>query len=272
MEQSPFWQARLKRKWADHRIGEAIANWNEFLKTDFCELRVEPDPEFGGEIIRIHSFRPLPPWIVLAVGDAIHNLRASLDYVLSELLQWKDTRRGFPMGETRDELESSFRTEGLEPCAVCGRGAKGKGRNAPIEEALPGFGRMLVDEIRPYKAANGFLWPLNKLDVRDKHRLIAPVVSVQKITGIGAVDDNGNRMIDCTARVGSGGIGRVITFGAGGVKIEDKGKAAADILFDEAGIVERLGVFETLANMAQAVDETIDLIASTATKKGWITG
>lgn len=269
MSKKPFHQARLKREWAHHRIREAIYHWNAFLKSDFCEIRVEPDPQGAGDHLRLHSTKSLPGDLILSIGDAIHNLRASLDYVVSELLGWGNTRLTFPMGETREELESSFRTAGLEPCSLCGRGGKGKGRNAAIELALPGFGQMLVEDIRSYKAANGFLWPLNKLDVRDKHRLVVPVLNVYEVTGINVVDCNSNRMTNLTAGISGNGSLHVAHFGAGGLKVEDYGKLSARILFHEPGIIEGLSVFETLANMEQAVDEAIDRIANFALEAGW---
>ena len=269
MDTPVFHQARLKRKWADFRIAEAKRYWNWFLESNFCEIRAEPDPESGGDMLRIHSLEFPPGNLVFCIGDAIHNLRASLDYVVSELLGWKNTRLTFPMGETREELKASFRTEGLEPCPACGRGGKGKGRNAAIEMAFPGFGEMIVKDIRPYKAANGFLWPLNKLDVRDKHRLVVPTVTLQEITGICAVDANNNRVVNMTAGIDAGGVARITQFGAGGLKIENYGKPTAQILFNEAGVIEGMGVFETLANMAQAVDGALKRITDFALEVGW---
>lgn len=250
-----FQQARLKHVWANQHINRLHAFWKAFLETDFCHLAVEDQPD-GGQLLRIVSVEALPGELVLSLGDAIHNLRSALDYTVSELLGWKDTRLTFPMGEEREELISSFRTE---PEVVAGK-TKGKGRNAAIEAAIPGIGRFIVDEIRPYKAAGGFLWPLNKLDGRDKHRLLIPVLIPQSIGGINVVDQNNNRMTNCGASVGAGGAVNLVAFGAGGVQIESYGKPTAEIFFNEPGIVEGQPVFPTLLQMSQAVAEAISLI------------
>jgi hypothetical protein len=249
-----FDNARLKLEWARHHINQLHAAWQAYLKTDFCELRVEDDPA-GGQVLKIVSIKPFPE-IVLILGDAVHNMRASLDYTISELLGWKDTRLTFPMGEDREELVDSFRTE---PVVINGR-TKKKGRNAAIEVAVPGIGQFIVDKIRSYRATDGALWALGKLDGRDKHRLLLPIVVPQSISGINAIDKNNNRMTNCYAEVGAGGTAKLVSFGAGGVKIESYGKPTAEILIHEAGIVENQRLFPMLVEMAQTVAQTIDLI------------
>lgn len=250
-----FQQARLKLEWAKAHINQLHAHWEAFLKTDFCQLVLEDEPD-GGQTLRVVSLNPLPAQLVLILGDAVHNMRCALDYTISELLGWKDTRLTFPMDEGRDELEASFRTK---PQVVAGRTVK-KGRNAAVEQAIPGLGKFITNEIRPYKAPDGFLWALGKLDGRDKHRLLIPVLVPQSITGINAVDQNNNRMTNCTGTVGPGGTLNMIHFGAGGVKIESYGKPTAEIFLNEPGIIEGQPVFPALIQMAQAVAETIDQI------------
>jgi hypothetical protein len=250
-----FANARLKLEWARHHINQLHALWQGYLEMDFCELQVEDDPA-GGQTLKIVSIKPFPGEIVLTLGDAVHNMRAALDYTVSELLGWKDTRLTFPMGEDREELIDSFRTE---PETVNGR-TKKKGRNAAIEVAVPGIGKFIVETICSYKSSKGFLWALGKLDARDKHRLLLPVVVPQSIGGINTIDKNNNRMIDCYAEVGAGGVARLVTFGDGGLKIESYGKPTAEIFLHEIGIVEHQRLFPTLVQMSQTVAQTIDLI------------
>ena len=260
----PFFQARLKHIWANEHINQLHLIWQEFLKTDFCHLSVEDNPDGTGQSIRVTSVEPLPAELLLALGDAIHNLRCALDYLVSELLGWKDTRLTFPMGEERDELVDSFRTQ---PEMVAGK-TKGKGRNAALEMAVVGIGEFIVNEIRPYKAADGFLWALGKLDARDKHRLLIPVLVPQTISGINAVDANGNGVWDCTVTIGPGGTST--PFGLGwGVKLQNYGKPTAEIFFNEVGIIESKRVFPTLFKMSQAVAETINRIEEFAIANGW---
>ncbi len=261
---SRFYQAKLKREWANKHINQLHATWEAFLKTDFCQLRLE-DHSDGGQALRIISINPLPAELVLLLGDAVHNLRAALDYTVNEVLGWRDTRLTFPMADDREELITSFRTK----AELVGGKTKKKGRNAAIEVAAAGIGKFIIDEIRPYKSGNGFLWLLNKLDGCDKHRLLIPVLVPQSITGLNVVDKNNNRVANITATVGPGGMADLIHFGIGGVTIEHYGKPTAEIFFNEAGIIEGQPVFPTLLQMSQAVSETINRIDAFLTSIGW---
>lgn len=260
-----FQQARLKHEWANHHISLLQSAWQQFLETDFCTLALESDAKGTGQVIRIKSISPVPTEFELYIGDAVHNLRCALDYTVSEILGWKDTRLTFPMGETREELVNSFRTE---PEVVDGK-TKGKGRNAAIEVAINGIGAFIVDEIKPYKASGGLLWPLGKLDGRDKHRLLIPTLVPQTIGGINAIDANDNQVIGGSATVGPGGVSNFVGFGAGGVKILSYGKPTAEIFLNETGIIEGRPILPTLIQMSRAVTETIDRIEEFATSSGW---
>nr|WP_315053043.1 hypothetical protein [uncultured Brevundimonas sp.] len=250
-----FQQARLKLVWADHHIGQLQAIWDAYCKTDFCKVVIQDHPE-GGQEIRIVSVDPLPAEMVLTLGDAVHNLRSVLDYVVSEVLHWKDTRLTFPMGETREELVSAFSVERGEPCAGCGRGSR-KGRYAAVETAIPGIAAFIIDEIRPYKAADGLLWPLNKLDVRDKHRLLIPVLVPQTITLFNVRDKNNNSIGRATVSIGPGGSQGLMRSDAGGIKVERYGEPTAEIFLNEPGIIEGQPLFPTLLNMSKAVAQTV---------------
>ena len=255
-----FGQAKLKLIWANQHISQFHALWRGYLESDFCKVSVKEDPKTGSQSLWVESLEPTPAELVLLTGDAIHNLKSALDYVIGELLGWRDTRLTFPMAETREELVSSFSTNGIPGCPHCGRGAKGKGRNAAIEIAVPGIGQFIANTIRPYKAANGFLWPINKLDVRDKHRLLIPVIIPQTVTGICLSDNNNNVVESGTVKLMPDGVVNFAEFGHGGMKVDSYGKATAEIFFNEVGIIEGQAVLPALINMSQAVAETIGSI------------
>lgn len=248
-----FQQARIKLQWSNVRINELHAHWQSFLETDFCKLVVE-DHADGAQSLKVVSVEPLPHEMPLILGDAIHNMRCALDYALAEILGFKDTRLTFPMGETREELVATFRT-GSE---VIGNRTVKAGRNASVERTIPGIGAFFADSIRPYKGSGSLLWELNKLDGRDKHRLLLPVLIPQTISGINAVDRNNNRLQNCSGTVGAGGVVNMVLLGAGGLKIESYGKPTAEILIDEPGIIQCAPVLPILVQMGQAVAKTLD--------------
>src|SRR5690606_34368145 len=143
-------------------------------------------------------------------------------------------------------------------------------RNAAMEMAINGIGEFIVDEIRPYKSDDGILWPLGKLDGRDKHRLLIPGRAPPTTEGINVVDKKDNRMINCTARVSAGGVGNIANFGAGGLKIESYGKPTAEIFLNEPGVVEGERMFPTLVQMSQAVAQTVSRIEEFALSSKWV--
>lgn len=50
-----------------------------------CEVRREPADTPGTVAFRLHVVRPVPAELSTAIGDALHNLRSSLDSVAYEL-------------------------------------------------------------------------------------------------------------------------------------------------------------------------------------------
>jgi len=251
-----FFHARLKLVWANTHINQLHTVWQAFLKTDFCRVSVEPNSDGLGESLCVLSTDALDGRIPLIIGDAVHNLRCALDFAINEILEWKNTRITFPMGETREELLSSFRTE---PEVIDGK-TRGKGRNAAIEVAVPGIGEFIVNEICPYKFSDGFLWPLGKLDGRDKHRLLIPVLVPQSITCYNVTDQNNNSIAKATGTVGAGGKVNLAMMGAGGVKVERYDPPTAEIFFNEIGVIEGAAVLPTLIEMSNAVSETLGRI------------
>lgn len=263
----PFGQARLKHEWANHHINQFHAAWQRFLKTNFCELIMEENSD--GCFVRAVSKGEIPAEIPLTIGDAVHNLKCALDHTISELLGWRNTRLTFPMEETREKLVATFSAEGAEPCPQCGKGGK-KGRNALIEIAVPGIGEFIADKICPYEEAGGFLWPLNRLDNRDKHRLLIPVVVPQTIRNVFITDDRDNTIEIGEMPIGPGGVIHLAAYtGRPDVKLQCKAEPTAEIFFNEPGAVEGEAVLPTLVNMAQAVSKTIDRIEEFALSVGW---
>jgi hypothetical protein len=248
-----FGQARIKVDRANEHINQFREHWEGFQETEFCRIVVKNDPE-GSQSIIVEPTDILPAHLVLCSGDAIHNLRSALDFVISEVLGWKNTRLAFPFHESRKSLEDSFRTV---PEVIDGK-MRGKGSNAPIEEAVVGLGKFIVEEIKPYREADNFLWTINALDRIDKHRLFITVVSPFKLQGFRAVDDYDN-VFGGEARIIDDKV-VMIQSSQGGIRLEDSGKISAEILFNELRVIEQKPVLTTLLSMRDAVAETINRI------------
>lgn len=256
-----FGQARIKLDRADQHIQNFQVFWEAFLKTEFCTLRLKDHPE-GGQLIQVEAMNIMPAEMALIPGDAIHNMRCALDYIIAEILGWREFRLAFPFDEERDRLIDSFRTV---PVIRGGKTVK-KGRNARIEEALPGFGKFIVDKIRPYRDAGNPLWIINELDRRDKHRLLIPVIIPQTLEGYRAIDDYGN-VYGGKATIDAGVV-NLAHSRPGTIKIEDYGRISAEIFFNEVGLIEQQPVIPTLTNMREAISEAIKSIEEFVTATG----
>jgi hypothetical protein len=114
------------------------------------------------------------------------------------------------------------------------------------------------------------LWPLGKLDGRDKHMFVIPVVIPKTLSDVQAVDDN-NNVYNMTGTVNPGGKVTMFNFVGGmpGLKIKDYGKPTAEIFFNEVGIIQGQPVLPTLVQMAQVVRETLDRLSDYVIAAGW---
>jgi hypothetical protein len=111
------------------------------------------------------------------IGDAVHNLKCALDHVWVETLtrlipakNWGKTK--FPVFATRDNLEAAL-------------------RNLKIEVSSPYFFRFIIGQIKPYNEGDWAIRTVHKLDIKDKHQLLIPVIHYSSIGDIYLEDQYG---------------------------------------------------------------------------------
>lgn len=86
------------------------------------------------------------------IGDAIHNLRTTLDLMASELARIKfksDSDVYFPFAENEETLEAAIKSKCFQKAG---------------EDAVT-----LLKEIRPYRGGNDMLRAIHDLDIQDKY-------------------------------------------------------------------------------------------------------
>jgi hypothetical protein len=235
-----FVGSRLKVKRAERHIEEVKSLFGHFLKTDFCKVHIEVDPDTGNNLLKLDSIAKAPPEIALAVGDAIHNLRTAMDHVAFDILGTTADWISFPVGKKRDDVIATR-------------------QHRAIKAAIPDLADFIADTIKPYLGGDFALWEIGTLDNLDKHRLTLPVVSIQALTGVSAEDENGNRFTNNTLVVGEGGVLRAISTYAK-MKITSYGNPAADILFGKGTAAEGKPVIPTLAEFAQLTLQAINAL------------
>ncbi|SUS08038.1 hypothetical protein DF3PB_5620004 [uncultured Defluviicoccus sp.] len=158
MVTTPIAQAYAKKRRADKNIGELKKAISAFSRAHPPEIITHKLPNGALGIQFKTPEEPVSDDIQLILGDAIHNLRSSLDLMMVEcfLSMGKGTSGvRFPFAQDTTQLE------------------------AIIKKDLAHGGQPICDLIRamkPYKGGNIALRGLHDLDVSDKHKMLIPVL------------------------------------------------------------------------------------------------
>ena len=209
--------SRLKVDRAKKHIADIKATIQE-LQDSFAST-VEHDSKSGVVALKYDS--PEAPRIVneiaLMFGDAVHNLRTSLDYAWVAVMRqinpaMVDGYTKFPFREALKGLDA----------ALTGR---------KINVAAPRLFDGMRTDIKPYRGGNDSLCRLHDLNIADKHLLLTPVVSYSSISG-GTVEDETGRSHDLNT-FGIEGDGPFYVSFLPGYKVKDHGHISVTVLFDE---------------------------------------
>lgn len=114
----------------------------------------------------------------LIVGDAIHNMRAALDFMAVELVKVNGgNEKGvcFPFSADAAGFEDAI---------------KSKKFHQAVAQA-----QALLRAIKPYKGGNDFLRALHDLDIQDKHHKIEPSVCMLSTPAISVVKDSNGKPV-----------------------------------------------------------------------------
>lgn len=155
---------------AKEHISQLDAEVRSYFDSKPYLIVYEPHSEPGRMVARVNGDpKPLPANLPLMIGDAVHNLRSSLDH-----LAWQAV--GSPTADTAFPL---FRDD---------RRPAPKDLRNLVEKKLKGASNQVISAVialEPYRGGKGdVLWKLHQLDIFDKHRLLIPVVSVYSAVGI----------------------------------------------------------------------------------------
>jgi hypothetical protein len=156
---------RVKIERANRHISDLESEIQSYFGRNPYRVIREIDPKTGGYIFRLHIDEDIPSCISGIIGDIVHNLRAALDQLVSQLViansQQPSRRAGFPIAASIQKFEPD---------------AQGK---------LKGIGvraNRLIRRLKPYKGGNDFFWLIHELDRMDKHTSIIPVGAAQAKT------------------------------------------------------------------------------------------
>jgi hypothetical protein len=155
---SDLLDAQAAVDWAIAQIATLQGNILRWQQSRPYELRMEPDPLTGEQLIVTHETSPLTPLINAEVGAMINSLRSSLDLLAAALARRNTPRRKtntyFPIRASLRDFRHTIKTIGNEQWLS----------KAEITK---------IENIKPYRGGDKYVWPLAKLDNLRKHeRLI----------------------------------------------------------------------------------------------------
>jgi len=166
------------------KIDRAKTHLNDFdaqerLIIEACRRAIFQHPGVRNEhIFRFDKVPAVHPVLNAMIGDAIHNLRASLDHLAWQLViatgNNPSTNTSFPILTTAPTPD---RWGHIRP---------------QISPGVPQPVREILDEVQPYKRAKPAhhdLAVLHELDIIDKHReLLIAIIGVQSLSWFGMVE------------------------------------------------------------------------------------
>jgi hypothetical protein len=167
------------------KIDRATAHLNDLDRRaerieEACRKAIvrERDEQQSEYVFRFNRVPTIPVVLSTIIGDAIHNLRVSLDHLAWQLViatgGTPSTRTTFPILEAPPSADRSGSTR------------------PQINPGIPEDLREILDEVQPYKRpkpAHHELAVLHRLDIIDKHReLLVTVLGVEGVSWWGETD------------------------------------------------------------------------------------
>jgi hypothetical protein len=149
----------LKIERAKKHIADLDSAIRSFCDSEPYTLTIKNHPEIEHIGLEVVEVAPIPNFINLIIGDAVHNLRSAFDHLNCRLIEagggTPKPNSTFPICKSPEHYASAL-----------GKGEIGKMR--------PGTDK-LIQSIQPYMSGDSTLWHIHALDRVDKHRLILTV-------------------------------------------------------------------------------------------------
>lgn len=225
-----FEQPRQKLQRAEAHIREVERAVAAYFSGDWCSRELTKDAEGNYSLSVV--MRGEPSGLNLVLGDAVHNLRASLDLLAVEVVVLnggasKDVY--FPFADKAENLDAVIKKRGW-------------GRADPEDVEI-------VRELRPYMGGNHLLRSLHDLDIQDKH--ISLIVNDASLSSGGV-------------RVRQDEYGKPVGFDEGKLQLEldPATSPTAAFVFPEDSAFPGEEVTEVLRRLANLVAEIIDKFES----------
>ncbi|MFB3040768.1 MAG: hypothetical protein ACE1ZS_03040 [Candidatus Poribacteria bacterium] len=160
----PLQNSRLKIERAKQHISELNSTIEAFDARDPYTIVVEKDSQSGNHLWTMRISEDIPQNLTVIIGDVIHNLRAALDLMISDIV--------IPLGAKPNKVKFPFVEHAN---ALVGRIEETQINLAPKEVIT------LIKDLEPYPSGKSNLYGLHRLDIADKH---TSLIATTEFTGI----------------------------------------------------------------------------------------
>lgn len=236
-----FREPRLKVKRANQHITDLNREILAYSRKEPYRVIVDRDSEPGQQLLRVVQRFPMPAEWPLILGDAVHNLRSALDIMACDVMRYHGygvSSVHFPFAERAEDLETEI-------------------LRRTVHRARPEVVNLFY-QLKPYKGGDRLLRAIHDLDVRDKHKLITPVVHMPGVTGVQVLRPDGSHLLHSAkgAKFLIDSEEKVLLRAPLGFKFQYDRKATIEIRFGE-GPFSPHPIIPTLHQMSQLASQVI---------------
>lgn len=237
--ENPFANAHLKVDRANYHIDEIGMRLK--ASSDSYGLGMHIIGSTGERTLGYYySDRSLRPDLALIVGDAFHNLHSALDIVwggavgnLSPHAVGNYTKFPIYPEETRDQLKDRLLRKQLDPRLI----------------------DLVVDGVKSHREGDADILGLHKLDIVDKHVLLAPMVTATAIEGVEIENEDGSiERLDISIPPRPRSYSKVVSLET---RLKNHGEVRFNMTFREGTPFEKCEVVPTLKRISWKVSRIV---------------
>jgi hypothetical protein len=180
---NPLANLEARLDWAWHYIENLKAERTDFLANPLIGTLTETDPQSGDDVRRLRISPPIPPRISFIAGDAIHNLRSTLDNLV-----WHIALRN---GQLRPQPSQPYQRTQFPICLT--PSVWKSSQTKEVVKDLPSGAVTEIEKLQPYQVPTPErhkLWILNRLWNDDKHRAPHVAMAMPSSSAVQIVEGN----------------------------------------------------------------------------------
>lgn len=241
----PFFGARLKVERANTHIREFESIVQAYVRANVKAMRPQRNGEARKAARRVGGH--IPRYTPAIVGDAVHNLRSSLDHAYVALVEANrgtiDRHTKFPFGKKGQDVKGSVNGQ----------------VHRPAQAALD----HIFNVIKPFEEEGSELYGVDRLDIADKHHLLIGTDAAMAIDRLDIIGPDGKPtgggISGLTLVVPYGNEAAALGLGPGlSAKLQGDPHTTFDIRFSEGQPFENESVLKTLDRLHKLTGATVE--------------